>query len=302
MNNNRYWGLITGVAAISFSPLAVKMVSFTPSVSAFYRSAYAALFFLMFSLARFKSQFGVKHTKWLWPSIIAGVFLGIDLVFWHKTIIYLGAGPATFLGNSQIIFVTLFAAVVFRECIPKAFYFIVAIVLSGLYMLMPPAIVSVTRNMGYLLGIVVGITYAGLLIGLRYAKMLSRDDYPELLSLTVVFLASSIYIALYCIGIDHDALFVGGVKSHVIMAITALMCQTIGWYMINTNITSIPAHEGSLILVLQPVLATVWGIIFFREPCGLVQTAGIVLTIAGIVIYQTRYAQDETCKHVVFEE
>lgn len=39
-----YAKLVVGVAAISFSPLAVKLVSFSPTVSAFYRSLYAALF------------------------------------------------------------------------------------------------------------------------------------------------------------------------------------------------------------------------------------------------------------------
>ena len=285
-----YAKLLVGIVAISFSPLAVKLVSFSTSVSAFYRSFYAALFFLLLSLFKYKEEYGVKHFRWLLPSIIAGIFLGVDFEIWHKTIILLGAGPATFLGNSQIIFITLFAAFIFREKIPLMYYITVALVMAGLYLLTPSATASVSRTIGYMLGLTVGFTYAGMLIGLRYAKALSAGNYPELLSLSTVFSAAALVIALYAATVEHSTLLVWDGKSHAIMMVTALMCQTLGWYLINNSITEIPAHEGSLMLMLQPLLATVWGCIFFLEPLGAVQLFGIILTLTGIIVYQLRYS------------
>lgn len=293
--------LIVGVAAISFSPLAVKLVSFSTTVSAFYRSFYAALFFLLLSLLKYKEEYGVNHFRWLLPSIIAGIFLGIDLEVWHKTIIFLGAGPATFLGNSQIIFITLFAAFVFREKIPVLYYITVALVMVGLYLLTPSATATVSRPIGYMLGLIVGFTYAGMLIGLRYAKARSAGKYPELLSLSTVFSTAALVIALYAVAVEHSTLAVWDGRSHAIMMVTAFMCQTLGWYLINNSITEIPAHEGSLLLMLQPLLATFWGCIFFLEPLGAVQISGIILTLAGIIIYQLRYASTSGVK-LGFEE
>ncbi len=297
-----YFKLVAGVTAISFSPLAVKLVSFSPSVSAFYRSFYAALFFLLTSLVKYKKQHYVEHFRWLKPSLIAGIFLGIDLAVWHKTIIFLGAGPATFLGNSQIIFITLFAAFIFRERIPVIYYITVALVMVGLYLLTPPATATVGRTAGYVLGLIVGFTYAGLLIGLRYAKAHSGEQYPELLSLCTVFSVAAFVIALYAVTLEHAAIAVWDGRSHAIMMVTALMCQTLGWYLINSSITEIPAHEGSLLLMLQPLLATVWGCIFFLEPLGAAQVFGIVLTLAGIIVYQLKYALKTSGVRVGFEE
>jgi len=294
--------LVAGVIAISFSPLAVKMVSFTTTASAFYRSFYAALFFLLLSLFKYKEEYGARHFRWLLPSVIAGIFLGIDLEVWHKTILYLGAGPATFLGNSQIIFITLFAAFIFREKIPVMYYLTVALVMAGLYLLTPSATATVGRTTGYMLGLVVGFTYAGMLIGLRYAKSRSKGKYPELLSLSTVFSAAALVIALYAVTVEHATLLVWDGKSHVIMMVTAFMCQTMGWYLINNSITEIPAHEGSLLLMLQPLLATVWGCIFFLEPLGAVQVFGIVLTLTGIIAYQLRYASKTSSIGLGFEE
>jgi drug/metabolite transporter (DMT)-like permease len=280
--------LTAGVVAISFSPLAVKLVSFTATAGAFYRSFYAAVFFLLFALWKGRAP-AAGSTRWFLPSLFAGVFLGIDLAVWHKTIFYLGAGPATFLGNSQIIFVTLFAAVVFREKIPAAFYACVAAILAGLYMLLPSTIFTVSRFQGYLMGLVVGGTYAGMLICLRFAKTRSGGHYPELFSLFVCFTASALTVAVFGL-FDGGSLFYWDVRSHIVMALTAFFCQTVGWYFINTNITKIPAHEGSLLLMLQPVLATVWGALLFREELGVLQAAGILLSLSGIVLYQTRFA------------
>lgn len=297
-----YAKLVFGVAAISFSPLAVKLVSFSPSVSAFYRSFYAAVFFLLLSLFQYKKEFGVKHFRWLLPSIIAGIFLGIDLEVWHKTIIFLGAGPATFLGNSQIIFITLFAAFIFREKIPVMYYLTVALVMAGLYLLTPSAPATVSRTIGYILGLIVGFTYAGMLIGLRYAKSLSAGEYPELLSLSTVFSMAALVIALYAVTVEYATLVVWDGRSHAIMMVTAFMCQTLGWYLINNSITEIPAHEGSLLLMLQPLLATVWGCIFFLEPLGVVQVFGIILTLAGIIVYQLKYSSITSRVRPGFEE
>jgi drug/metabolite transporter (DMT)-like permease len=289
-NTSNYFKLLAGVIAISFSPLAVKLVTFSPTVSAFYRSFYAALFFLVISLYKYRRGTGPVHYRWLLPSLAAGVFLGIDLTVWHKTILLLGAGPATFLGNSQVIFVALFAAFIFREKIPAVYYITVAMVLTGLYLLTPAATASVDRTKGYVMGLTVGFTYAGMLISLRYAKELSAGEFPELLSLGAIFSAAASIIALYAAAIEHSSLLVWDGRSHAIMMATAFMCQTLGWYLITKSITEIPAHEGSLLLLLQPLLATLWGCIFFLEPLDLLEVFGIVLTLAGITAYQLRYA------------
>ena len=65
MNRWLYARLVVGIIAISFSPLAVKIVTFSSTVSAFYRSFYAAIFFLIMSLFNYRTEFGAEHLRWL---------------------------------------------------------------------------------------------------------------------------------------------------------------------------------------------------------------------------------------------
>jgi drug/metabolite transporter (DMT)-like permease len=108
-----------------------------------------------------------------------------------------------------------------------------------------------------------------------------------------MFLASSVVILVSAQLIEGTTIAVWDLKSHIVMAMTALFCQTFGWYMINSSILKIPAHEGSLLLMLQPLLATAWGCLLFLEPLSVVQISGIVLTLTGIVWYQI--SKNEGC-------
>ena len=89
---------------------------------------------------------------------------------------------------------------------------------------------------------------------------------------------------------ERSSFFSGDAGSHLLMAATALFCQALGWYLIQSSITRLPSHEGSLLLILQPVLATVWGAMIFQEPVNAVQAAGIALATAGVLAYQWKYA------------
>jgi drug/metabolite transporter (DMT)-like permease len=291
--NTNVLELLMGVIAISFLPLAVKWVVFTPAVSAFYRSFYAGLFLFIWAVLRYKSEFTFGNIRWLLPCTVGGIAFAIDLIIWHKSIVYLGAGPATFIGNTQIIFVVLYAAFVFKEKIPKIFYLFLAIIAFGMYLLLPQSPSIISKPTGYIYGLIVGATYAVMLISMRYAKSVSGEKYPELLSLSSIFFIGAVVIAGYIVIMEPSTFRLLEYKSHLIMASTAFVCQTVGWYFIKINITKIPAYEGSLLLILQPLLATVWGIIIFKEALSGIQIFGIFLASAGIIIYQMKFGN--TC-------
>ncbi|HOW28495.1 MAG TPA: DMT family transporter [Elusimicrobiota bacterium] len=288
--------MLIGVVLISFSPLVVKAVSFTPTMGAFYRSLYSAIFVALLTLTLHRNEFGFDNFRWVVPSMGAGIFLGIDFALWHKAIVYIGAGPATFLGNSQIIFMTLFAALIFREPIPAVFYACVVVIFSGLYLLLPQTTGNVSRPIGYLLGISVGLTYAGMLICQRVGQMRAGAKFPRHLSLALIFIFSAVTVAAWNAIFDRHSYSGWDFHSHFWMALTGLGAQAVGWSLITSNITNIPAHEGSLLLMLQPVLAMGWGVIFFAEPFGIPQIIGMALALGGILFYQLRYSssrQDE---------
>ena len=55
-----------------------------------------------------------------------------------------------------------------------------------------------------------------------------------------------------------------------------------GWVAISRGMTAVPAATGSLLLLLQPVLATIWGVVVFAEPFGGYEVSGTLLSLGAI--------------------
>jgi drug/metabolite transporter (DMT)-like permease len=286
-----YFKLILGVIAISFSATLVKLVpGLPPTASAFYRTFYSTLILLLISLARRRSEFQTNNLRWLWPSIGAGVFLAADLIIWHKTIFYIGSGPATLLGNSQIIFVAVYAFLFFKEKFSPLFLVFLPLIFTGLYLAIPKSQIMVSPQMGFILGLVVGLTYAGFLICLHYAKARTGLGYPEIFSLACIMAVTSVFIGLYAVFFEKVSLGVPGWHDQGVLFLMALVPQSLGWILIKSNLTQLPSHQGSLLLLIQPVLTVVWGGLLFSEPLSALQTCGMLLALFSLGLYQFRFA------------
>ena len=98
--NTAIFHLIAGAVMISFSGVWVKVADVAPTVSAFYRVLFGGLFLL--AAACWKREITWKGWQRLWLGLFCGLFLALDLFFWHKSILYIGPGLATILGNFQV--------------------------------------------------------------------------------------------------------------------------------------------------------------------------------------------------------
>ena len=97
--------LFAGAALISLSPVWVKLVSVSPTVSGFYRvliGGGALALFLLVTGRRLALSRGTLQIL-----LLAAIFFAVDLWSWHRSIGYVGPGLATLLGNFQVFFMTL---------------------------------------------------------------------------------------------------------------------------------------------------------------------------------------------------
>lgn len=66
---------------------------------------------------------GSKVSGWLKFSMIAGIVFATNLWIWHRSILYVGTGPATLIGNVQVVWVALFSVVLYRVWPQKIVFF-----------------------------------------------------------------------------------------------------------------------------------------------------------------------------------
>lgn len=294
----RTWG---GVVLISFSAIIVRLADVEAARSAFLRNLYAVpvLFALLWverqraggsdpDRGRGEADVGAGAPRagraWLLPvAVVAGLFLGMDLAAWHVSIAHIGAGLATVLPNLQVVFVGVLALVVFGERPAGSFWAALPVVLLGIWLITAagrPITADGSVVAGVALGVLTAVFYSGYLLVLRVARV----RHPAASS--VLVMSSATVGAALTTGavaaVEGVAAPAGSWPADGWLVLLALGSQVVGWLLLASSIHLLPAALTSVALVLQPMLALVWGAVLLGEPIGLAQVGGAVVLLAGV--------------------
>ncbi|NIA24566.1 MAG: EamA family transporter [Gammaproteobacteria bacterium] len=281
-------GATVGVVCISFSAILVRAAEVSPSTAAFFRAVYAIPILAVVWWWRRDRDQRVSESRWI--AVGAGLLLALDLTIWHHSIEMVGAGLATVLANAQVIFVALAAWLVWRERPSRATFWIGPVVIAGLVLvsgLGRDDAYGSNPTLGVILGAATGITYAAFLIVFRSATR--RHDAPPagpLLDATIGTAVGSLALG----AMFGTVSFVPTWPAHGWLALLAIVSQVVGWLLIATALPKLPALETSVLLLIQPVAALLWGRLFFAETMSWIQAAGVVMVIIGVLSISARGA------------
>ncbi|UCG60915.1 MAG: DMT family transporter [Candidatus Zixiibacteriota bacterium] len=282
--------LAFGAFCISFAAIFVKLLGrdvLGPTAIGFWRTIFGAGILFVWVV--------LKGESLKIPPIIAGfaalagfIFF-LDLFFWHRSIIFAGAGMATILANTQVFFVALLGLILFRERLNLPFAMAVVAAFVGVVLLVGIGS-DVDFSTIYLQGIVFGLL-TGLVYGCYIVTLKKAGHRGECPSFLVVMAWTSLFTAIFCgisMLIESDPYLPPDLFSVFILFSLALVAQAVGWYVISTTLPELRAAQSALILLLQPVLATVWGVLFFAEHLTLLQVIGAVITLVSIYVGSAR--------------
>ncbi len=273
-----------GAVLISFSGVWVRLADVEAARSAFLRGAYALP--VLAVLVALRARAGADDgQRWFRPvAVLSGVFLGLDLIAWHSSIAIIGAGLGTVLPNLQVVFVGLVGVVLFRERPAKGFWLALPVVLLGIWLLAAvgePIATHASVPVGVGLGVVAGIAYAVSLVMLRLSRSRSRA------SSAVGVLWSLTLGATVVTGINaavQGTLGPAGWPADAWLLALAIGSQVVAWLLFTSAIHRLPAAATSVALLLQPVLALVWGALLLGEPVGLPQVLGAAIVLVGVAL------------------
>ncbi len=274
--------LLTGAVFISFSAVFVKVLSVPPTVSAFYRVLFGGGFLLMYILATKRPLFsGLTGSLAIF---LAAVFFSADLWTWHRSIIYVGPGLATMLANFQVFFLALAGVLFFGERWRWQLMVAIPMALLGLGMIVgfEWKILTEEYRTGVWLGLLTAVFYASYILSLRR----TRTDGRQRSAVADLALVSLISAAVLGIGSTAagDSLALSWSIDLGLLVAYALVAQVLGWLLIAHSLGQVPASRVGLILLLQPLLAFVWDVVFFSRSITPTELTGAVLTLLGIYL------------------
>lgn len=275
---------VAGVLIISFSAIFVRLAGVSPDTAAFFRNLYAVPVLLALWLALGHSSGSAGRSRKLQVMALAsGIFLGLDLAVWHRAIEWIGAGLATVLGNTQVIFVGLAAWLLHGERPRRSMFVGIPLAFLGMTLvsgLGRPEAYGENPLLGTFFGLLTGITYAFFLLLFRRS---TRDESTPFGALSLATIGA--FLAAGTIGYLGDGLdFAWSWPAHGWLIALALGSQVAGWLLIAYALPRLPAVETSILLLLQPMATVLWAFLLFGEDLSVIQGAGVVLLLAGVAL------------------
>ena len=278
------WLLIGGAVCISFAPVFVKAIdpaTLGPTGIAFWRLLLGAGILLLWGGLTGHSL-KISRRMLLWASL-AGVIFFADLFVWHRSILHVGAGMATILGNTQVFMTAILSYFVFKEVLTGKFFIAAASGILGVVLLVGVGS-EIEMTHDYLLGIVfglaTGIAYANYIITIKYSGAIARRP-PMLIFMGWISLMGAVVTFISMI-IEQESFLPTDSFDWIHLFGLALVSQAAGWWAISTGLIKVEGSRSGLVLLLQPILATGWGWLIFNERLTLLQLAGATITLAAI--------------------
>lgn len=273
---------------ISFSAVWVKLTVVGPDTAAFYRVALGGGILLVISLAR---------RDRLWPGaravamiVAAAVFFALDLLLWHRSIHYVGPGIATLIPNFQVFVLAVAGLLFLGERWRWQLAVAAPAAIVGLFLLVGSDWGAMPQgyHLGIWMGLLTMVCYAGYVLSLRASRVRGPGSFSSFASIALVSLVTAALLAVVIVADGHESFAIPGWRDGGILLAYGLCAQVAGWVLISKSLVRLPTSQVGLILLLQPVLAFAWDVLFFHGNFDAIQIVGAVIALAAIYLGQQR--------------
>jgi drug/metabolite transporter (DMT)-like permease len=280
--------VLCGAFLISFSGILVKLADVSPTASGFYRVFWGGIF-LLCATVWFKDFKKLTSGEWL-LIIFCGFVFALDLFFWHESIMYIGPGLATLLGNFQVFLLAATGIFFFGEKGRPRFFAAIPLAIIGLLLIVGVNWSSLGNDYktGIYFGLLTAVCYTAFLLSIR--KIQSDENHSQFSSLMIVSFSCAVFLGAKMLH-TGDSFVIPNSKSLLALLGLGLFSQTIGWVLIANAMPKIRASFTGLILLLQPSLAFIWDVLFFSRPTSTLNWIGVIITLAAIYMGLTGKAR-----------
>ena len=285
--------LCLGASLIGLAPLFVRWSELSPSWNLCYRMFLALPFLALINFYYNGSQaFKLKSRKHLFLVLIAALAFAGDMSSWHWSLEFTSVANATIFVNTASIYMVIFAVLIFKESISRQFILSFVLTFVGVLGLI---YFSNIKTEGALMGD--GIALMAAFLYAAYLLIISR--LGEESSINIIFyttLFTGMFGLVFALFESRDFLPSSLAQFYNLLAM-AILCQVGGQFFITYSLPKITASLGSIGLLMQPIIATIFGAIVFYEFLNFIQLCFVILALLGIYFARLEIKPTMELKH-----
>lgn len=278
--------IVLGTVSISLSAIFARMASAPSIILVFYRMLFACVLLLPVVFVKCRDELKRLQRKDIFLCACSGLFLGMHFTLYFESLKYTSIAASVVLVNLEVFFVALFLFFMYREKIPVKGILGIGAAFLG------TVLIAVT-DMGSGSNVVFGdiLAFGGsfcvavyTLIGRSCRTHISTSVYT---CFVYGFACLTVGIAALISGIPFSGY--EPVNYGLALGMT-IFCTFFGHSVYSWGLKYLNASYITTIKLLEPVFASILGLLIFREIPGAFVIIGGAVVIGGI-IYYTRNAE-----------
>ncbi len=284
-------GVIGGAGCIAFAPIFAVLSMTGPAGvgswdAAFWRVFIGTIALGLLLLAQRKplvpAPSDFRHGRgWIW---LPGMAFGLDFWTWHWSFQHTSVANSTLLANTSILWVTLFAALVWKEQITGRFTLGAVCAFGGMVLLVlssgnriPPT--AGNPVFGDFLALVTSIFYAIYQLSVKHYR---RRHSAHILLFWASVVAS---LVLFPVALIHaDPLVPGNAACWWALIGLGVLSHACGQGLIAWSLGGLPSSLAAVTLLVQPVLTALLGIFLLGQEMVALQTLGAIVVVVGLFL------------------
>lgn len=270
--------LCLGAGLIGLAPLFVRWSELSPSWILFYRMFLALPFLALLNIYFNRSDaFKLKSKKNFLLVAVASFAFAADMSAWHWSIEFTSVANATIFVNTASVYLVLFGVFVFKEAISKNFILSFVLTYVGVIGLV---YFSNSKSNGALIGdglaLIAAFLYATYLL---IVSRLGKESAINIIFYTTLF--TSFFGLIFAL-LESSIFLPSSSSQFYNLLALAILCQAGGQFFITFSLPKVKASLGSIGLLMQPIIATIFGAIVFYEYLNFIQLCFVIIALAGI--------------------
>jgi len=274
--------VILGVAGVSLSAIFVRWSTAPSLVLALYRMAFAAVLLLPVLLVGHREELKALTTRDGVLCLVSGAFLGLHFAAYFESLQWTSIAASVVLVDTEVLFVALGSVLLLKRKLSGTAWLAVLLAFGGGVVI---ALADTAAGGGDALrGDLIALTGALFMavytmIGAVCRKKLSTTVYT-----TLVYLAAALTLLVIVLASGTDLTGHGTVNYATALGM-AVFCTLLGHSVFSWGLKYLPPAFISTVKLLEPVFASVWGLLLFAERPGAMVLLGGIVILLSIALY-----------------
>jgi len=284
-------GLVAVCVAVSFwgySAVAIKAVSASGAVTAFYRLWFAIPILWIFVLSTRDVRGFTRQRSWLLGSLVGGALFATHQLFFFTAVNLTSIANVTIIGALQPVLVMVVAARVFAEPASWAVVGASLMAIAGTTLVVWGSLSKAEAGLGDLLALGNLFAFTGyFLASKRIREGVGTAEY--VVGMTTV---AGVVMGVACWFLEEDLLSPSP-NDLLVMASLALFPGILGHVLTNWAHAHVSALRISMVLLAAPVVATASAAFFLGEAITALQLMGFLIVLSSIAVVVFSREPDE---------